>query len=544
MKSRSPLPFRGASNNAAFYDTGSPFAPADNLRNVLRFDQTKDRPRIGVRPGSAEYFTGTFGGGQPVRGCGVVSRGRSASGFVLGERTPLPNTNGATRTQGAITGNIWRRATNWGLQQYTYENVTNTGPYTDTGVNTAPNKNVNAAAVSPDGTKIITGKTYDDGSGATVSRITCRNATTMAVIWSKKMDDPGINRFVNDIVCHSDWVFVFTNHFIRIFRLSDGANAPAGPSVWNFNGWSSEAIGGCLTGTNSMYALFRGSNIAATLPNGPTVSAGLQARHFRSGVMRLNIATAAQIAAGTATQILTQSRLGAGLSSGATYFEANHRYMRFSEVLPWGPRGLEPLGIAPMPSGGFAVIHANQAWGPRATAGTGYAPPDGTAGYKTLSTYTAAGVLDWWLDTESRTDTPDGSGFYNDIKNPTLLTIDADSDGNVYVSGRRTKDTPDADGTSCWAFNRYGDYLWDQDLGQTGSNAIRTLRVLPGSKNIVAGGDRNTAWPSSGGANAHLWELNKLDGSIIRTADLGAAVSVLGLEAFPDDTIVFGTDFV
>ncbi len=190
------------------------------------------------------------------------------------------------------------------------------------------------------------------------------------------------------------------------------------------------------------------------------------------------------------------------------------------------------------------MIHANQAWGPRATAGTGYAPPDGTSGYKTLSVFTAAGALDWWADTDSRIDAADSSGFYNDIEDPTLLAIDADDDGNVYVAGRRTKDTPDADGTSVWASNRYGDYLWDQDMGQTGSNAIRAVRVLPGSKNVVVGGDRNTAWTGSGGANAHLWELNKIDGSIVRSADLGAAASVLDVDAFSDNTIVFGTDFV
>lgn len=545
MKTRAQLPFRGASNNSAFYDAKSPFAPASSLRNVVRHDVTKDRPRIGTRAGLSEYFSGTFGNGAFVQGCGIVSRGRTASGFTLGERTNLPNTNGSARTQGAVTGNIWRRAQNWGLSGYTYEDVTASGPYSDTGVNTSPNKNVNAIARSPDGTKIITGKSYVDGLGEQVARITCRNATTMAVIWSKRMDDTGILRFVNKILVTDDWVLVFTNHFIRIFRLSDGANAPAGPSVWGFNGWSSEAIDGCLTSDNrTLYALFRGSNVGATLASGVEVTSGLTARHFRSGVMKLTVATAAQITAGTATQILSQSTLGTGLSSGATYYEATHRYLRFSEVLPWAPRGAEPIGIALMPSNGFAVIHANQAWGPRATAGTGYAPPDGTSGYKTLSVFTAAGALDWWADTDSRIDAADSSGFYNDIEDPTLLAIDADDDGNVYVAGRRTKDTPDADGTSVWASNRYGDYLWDQDMGQTGSNAIRAVRVLPGSKNVVVGGDRNTAWTGSGGANAHLWELNKIDGSIVRSADLGAAASVLDVDAFSDNTIVFGTDFV
>ncbi len=544
MKKRAQLPFRGASNNSAFYDAGSPFAPQQNLRNVIRFDQTKDRPRIGTRPGLSEYFSGTFGNGSRIQGGGVVSRGRTASGFVLGERTDLPNTNGSARTQGAVTGNFWRRANNWGLSGYAYENATASGPYSDTGVNTSPNKGINAIARSPDGTKIVTGRSYDNGTGSNVARVTCWDAATNTVIWSKRMDDPGINRFVNSIVVHSDWVFVFTNHFIRIFRLSDGANAPAGPSVWNFNGWSSEAIGGCLlSGGNTMYALFRGSNKVATLPSGVTVSAGLTARHFRSGVMKLTINTAAQLAAGTKDRVLEQATFGAGITNANTYYEANHRYLRFSEVLPWAPRGLEPLGIALLPSNGFVVIHANQAWGPRATAGTGYAPPDGTAGYRTISAFTSTGALDWWVDTDSRIDTADGSGFYNDIANPTLLTVDADSDGNVYASGRRTKNVPDADGTSVWAFNRYGDYLWDQDLGQTGSNAVRAIRVLPGSKNIVAGGDRNNAWPSATG-QAHLWELNKLDGSIIRSADLGASASVLGIETMADDTVAHVTDFI
>jgi hypothetical protein len=63
---------------------------------------------------------------------------------------------------------------------------------------------------------------------------------------------------------------------------------------------------------------------------------------------------------------------------------------------------------------------------------------------------------------------------------------------------------------------------------------VQTIRetgvyVHPGTRRVLFAGDRNAAWPGAGGANAHLWELDGPTGVILRTFDVGAAVSALGV---------------
>lgn len=541
-------PWKGASNNSSFWSTGQPFAPASALLNVIPFDATKDRPRIGVRPGTDQYFPGTWGGGSRIQGMGVVSRGRTATGYTLGTSTDLPTTDGAAHTQAAIAGNVWKFAPNWGLSKYTYEDVTAAGPYADTGDSGADDTSVNAVAISPDGTKIIIGESYNvTGDPDRVARITCLNATTLALIWTARMSDNNIHRFVNAIACNAEWVFVCTNHFIRIFKLSDGSNPSVGSAVSGMNSWSSEAIDCAVTSDgNSLLVLFYGTTIGTTLDSGIEVTDGIYAAHFRSGVMKFTIATQAQLTDGTYTKVLNQTTLSPQLENTEDYYEApggdntkKHNYLRFSEQMPWGPRGCKPTAIALLPDGGFVVTHANAGWGPRGTAGAGYYPPDGSPGFWNISAFTAAGVFIWKYDGDSLHTEAGFGGFFNDIGNPTAIDVATDTEGNVYVCGRRTKPIGDADGFTCIALDRYGDFLWTFDLGAT----MRTVSVMETSQNVIIGGDRDDSWEGSPGGttNAHLFEMNKLDGSIIRYADLGN-VSVLGTAPMDGDSLAFVTD--
>lgn len=540
-------PFRGASNNSSFINAGLPFAPADALENVMPYDATKDRPRIGTRPGTTEYFYGTWGGGSRIQGCGVVARGRTQTGYQLGTATDLVNTNGSTHLQGAITGNVWREDETWGLTAYSYDDATAAGPYSDTGDSGADDTNVNACCLSRDGTKLIIGRSYDDGSGDRVARVTCLNATTLALIWSKRMDDPGIDRFVNAIACSDDWVFVATNHFLRVFRLSDGSNPPApSKSVYGFNGWSSEAIDVKVTASGTtLYGLFLGSTSGATLASGCVVSTGIYASHFRSGVMKFTIATRAAIVAATATEVLTQAVLGTQIGPSNRYYEGSgtsrHNYCRFSERMPWGPRGLKPTALALTPDGGFVVTHANAAWGPDSTnthtiaGGYGfddYLPPDGSAGYHNLTKFDANGAYQWRQDGDSIRTEDSGGGNLCDLLDPTAVCIAVDDAGNIYTGGRKT-----APGDCAYAWDSTGNYLWSLTLGGT----VRALLVMPGSQAVIAGGDRNDIWAGSGGDYAHLWELRQLDGSVIRAQELGS-VSTLGLAGNDDNDLWQVTD--
>lgn len=549
-KRRAIPPIRGASNNAAFFDTGAPYAPASAMENVIPYDVTQDRPRIGTRPGTAEYFYGTFGNGSRVQGCGVVSRGRTVSGYQLGTSTLLEGDDGSGHTQGAVAGNVWLYAANRGLQAYAYEDVTAGGPYSDTGVDTQPNRSVAVIALSPDGTKVITGKTYSDGTANSVARVTCRNASTLAVIWSKKLSDTGINRYVNAIAVSADWVFVATNHFVRIYKLSDGSNPAVGSSVNGMNGWSQEVVDVKLDASGtSLYAMFLGTSVGATLGSGCVVSAGVYASHFRSGIMKLTIATPAQLAAGTATQTLTQTPLSTQLTNANRYYEAKHNYLRFSEKLPWKPRGLAPTALAVTSDGHLAVTHANAAWGPDSNAthtvagGYGhddYLKPDGSAGYFSMSVFDASGNFLWQADCDSIKTEADAGGRFNDLDNPTTIAAAADASGNVYAAGRRTLALPDADGTNVFCFDRYGDFQWDQDLGTT----IRALAIEPTSQRIAAGGDRTDSWPDSGGDFCQTWELRPTDGAIDKAImDLGD-VSTLSIAPASDDRLYTSSDKV
>lgn len=558
MKKPAIPPFKGASSNSSFFDQGLPFAPADSLNNVIPYDSNKDRPRLGTRPGSREYFRGTWGNGARVQGCGIVARGRTATGYALGTGTDLLGTDGDDHTQAAIAGNVWKLDAKWGLSAYDYENVTATGPYSDTGVNTQPNRSVNAITLSPDGTKIVIGESYMDGSANRVARVTCRNATTLAVIWSKKMTDTGINRFVSAIACSADWCFVCTNHFIRVFAMLDGANPSTyGPTanVYGMNGWSSVAKDVKISADgNTLYCLFLGTSLGTTLTNGSppcTVTAGIYAQHFRSGIMKFTIASAARLVAGLSTQVLTQSTFSTQISTASRYYEGNgtnhHNYLRFSEQMPWAPRGLSPVAMTLRADGSIVVAHSNAAWGPDGNSnhdiGHGYIAddylaPDGSAGYYNLTAFSASGVYMWRQDGNSIKSEDGGAGFFNDLLSPTALAITSDSDGNVYTAGRRT--LASADGVTNFGWNSFGDFLWKQDLGAT----IRTLSVMPGSMDVVAGGDRNNDWLGASGANAQLWQLRAIDGAIGRAlTDIGN-VSVLGTITQDGDLVGFVSDKV
>jgi len=546
-------PFRGVSTNSSYFAAGLPFSPPESCENVIVYDNTKDRPRLGTRPGTREYFSGTWGNGNRVQGCGVVARGKTATGLELGTGTDLPNDNGDDHPQPAIAGNLWRIDNSWGLTAYDYEDVTSGGPYSDTGAAGATNKIVSKACLTPDKTQVIIGETYDDGSGNTVARVTCRNATTLAVVWSKKLAEAGLDRFVSAITANSEWVFVCTNHFIRVFRLTDGSNPAAGNAAYGFNQWSDVAVDAKVASNGTtLYGLFLGTSLGTTLPSGAIVSDGITAQHFRSGCMKFTIATVAQIASGAATQVLTQVLWSTQLGNTARYYEgtpspgiSRHGYLRFSEQMPWGPRGMHPTALALRSDGGIVVTHANAAWGPDATSthtvalGFGhddYLPPDGSVGYVNVSVFNASGTYLYSRDGDSIKDETDGSGFLNDMDDPTAIAVALGSNGDIFTAGRRTKTVGTADGYTNWAWDATGDFLWSSDLGGT----MRSIAIPPTSGQPTVAGDRTSDYEGAGANFGHVFELRQDSGAIIRVLDLGA-VDAKQAVAQTGDYIIFGT---
>lgn len=563
MKKRTPPPFRGISTNGPYFDTNSPFAPPAALSNMLTFDATKDLPRMGSRPGVSEFFFGSWGGGTPIRGCGVVARGKSPSGYALGVRTDLPNSNGSGHIQGAVTGNVFRLDSTWGLTKYAYENVAagggffeNDGITAESGPTHVP---VSFVCVSPDQTRIIVAENYDDGSANSVARVTCRDSETLAVIWSKKLIESGLDRYVSSVCANNEWVFVATNHFVRVFRLSSGANPANGNSAYGLNGWSSVCKDVKVSADgNSLYALFLGTSLGATLGSGAVVTAGIYAQHFRSGVMKFTISTVAQVAASGSAQTLTQAVYSPQIGPANRYYEQGtapttsfrHNYLRFSEQMPWGPRGLLPVRMAIRPQGGIVVAHANAAWGPNGTVGNAdYRAPDGSAGRWNVTAFRDNGTVEWIADGDSIYTEDGGAGFFNDLLNTTAKDIAVDSAGSVIIAGRRSKPIGTDEGFTTFKFDSNGDFLAEQDL----SGTVHTVCVMPSSQLIVCGSARTNTWEGAGGF-AQLFQLDNSDLTIRRHhPDLGSGVDVNGVVGIgfngpvPDgtdrDTLVFVSDW-
>jgi hypothetical protein len=542
MKRRVIPPRRGAANNTSAYDTPSEFCPVENIDNVFLFDVAKDRPRMGSRPGLEDRFPGVYGDGEPWQGLGTVNRSKTATGYRLGSGVDVSNTAGEAKDSAPVLGQVWALDKAWGLFRFRYEDVSPSGPVSY-GPDTGPaNQSVSAVCISPDGSKAIFASNYVDASTRQVSRITCWNLSTGAVVWSQKITDT-VARFTNSVACNAEWVFVCTNQYVGVYKLADGTAPSLGGQFFNMNGWSDECVKGVLDAAGKLIVAFKGSSVAATLPSGIPVTTGKRAQHFRAGVMRFNIRTVAQVAAALG-DVIYQDVMANKLIPADQFYEANHGYCRFSEHTPKAPKGCQPTGVAATPDGGFVLTHTNEGWGPRGSAGPGNAPPNGVGGYWTVTKFNSAGAYEWRTDTDSILEAGDG-GYNNDIPTstsdlPSILAVAVGSDGVIYCGGRRNR--VGADGVCAFAFDIDGTLLWEADLGAT----IRegAICIMPTEQVPVFAGDRNSTWDGSGGANAHLWELRPLDGGVARYFDLSAAVSALAVAGRADGSIVYGTDKV
>jgi hypothetical protein len=343
-----------------------------------------------------------------------------------------------------------------------------------------------------------------------------------------------------------------------VYTLSDGSDpANSSHASYGFGNWSDVAVDAKVDAAGStLYGLFFGTSMGATLPSGVLVQAGISAQHFRSGCMKYTIATPAQLAAGPVNEVLTQAVWSTQLPNTARYYEgtpspglSQHGYLRFSEQMPWGPRGLSPTALALIPAGGIVVAHANAAWGPDREPthinsngyGDGlrddYSPPDGSAGYWNLTAFDGNGAYLWRSDGNSIRTEAGAGGFFNDVLSPTALAVAIDSSGQVYSTGRRTKPIGSADGWTTFGWDAFGVYLWNQDL----SGTTHAIGIMPGSGNVVVGADRTNTWAGASSAYAELFEMRTLDGQIQRTADLGS-IAVYGLQPQTGDTLAFVTD--
>lgn len=533
------IPDLGVADNTAHAKKPARFCTPANMRNVWLWDVAEGRRRLGSRAGLDRLVQSRIGTGE-VQALLSVNR-PAATGYKLGTGTPI---TGDAKSGAANAGHFWALDRVPSIEWEHNFDVTDDGPVFH---------DVNASAVTPDETKVIQACNFlSTSTGRYKCRVRCLNAATGATLWTHEIASGSADRFCRTLTTDGVFVFVCTNQYVRVLLLSTGVNQ----QEFDLGGWSYETVE-CdwYTSGSSRYLLiaFVGSVLAGTRTGGPIV-AGRAARDFRSGVMRCLIVEPPS--SGPYLPLVRQRFAGIGLGALDDLYEADHEYLRFSEVDGRAGHGTMPQGLRCFADGSFVVIHNNHGWGPTEDAQFRPDPTEcGNQGHKSCSRFNADGTLAWDNDAaQSVTDNGGGEGsyfshpHYNDILNPTYTAVEVDDAQNIYIGGaRNTTGT----GYSVYSLDGAGSLRWRANVtsANTGSYATTkrvrrgAIAIDDGDGNLVLGGDRNSDWDGASSANAHAWKLSTKDGRVLWGWDFGTAVSCSSVSA-GGERVFLGTEKV
>lgn len=521
---RVPLPMGGAASVSAYHDQPLNFYPVETLRCIRPFDTGHDRPRLGTTPGIVKFFNQQFGDGTFIQAIDTVSRGTVVAGYHLGTASRIV---GRSVLANPLAGQVFefQPGQTPALEWFSLIDVTGDG---------GPNPiSVSAVARHPDTDLIVVGTdAYNDGSGHTVARVVAFDRYGNQV-WSTKIAQAGLDKFINTIEVTRLYTLVCSNEKVHALRNDTGAIVEA----TNFNAWSDECVEGRrwkdpATGLEYLFVLFNGKTTTVTLPNGASVTAGFYAKCFRSGVMKLRIASDSY----ATTPVFTQVQWGRQLAASDTFFEALHGYFRISENSLAKPRGAIVNALAVDLGGNVYVGRCNCGGGPNST----YPPDLQQSRAVTVCKISAAGTMVWETDTDSIVRIGSQS-VYNDIPtvggmDPSIQAVAVDStNGVVYAGG-----APNGATNCVFRINGVdGSLQWGATLEPTVGPPNQSIRqagiaVDPTDGFVVVGGDNSTAWPGALGVHAHLWKLNSVDGSVVWHENLANAVTSTGVVIFPN----------
>lgn len=526
------LPEAGAANSTTFEDTDRATSPLSGLSNARRYTDPHDRPQIGSRDGLKLVFD--LGTGSPVQAMAVAARGSIITDYTRGDCTDLAD--GFEKFAGTLTGNWWVLDEVPSLYDAFLHSGSKFG---------GPDGAVNAVAVSPSGNLVAVSSNITIGSDQ-VGAIGIRRIDNGELFAQAILQEAGIDRFVNTMAWGPPKVLaVCTNNKIQFYDIDEDNSSFATRGNFFAMGWSQEFVEASwwFDEANSQWYLFgafNGSTKAATVVNDTqtfSVDAGEAAGNFRAGVVKLKVDLRADGTLDTFTQI----EFGGPTPLDDPWLEALHGYWRISEHNPTRPYGRRVTAMRTDPSGNVILCTTNQGYGPNATF-----TPDGTLRQNiTVWKIAANGTLAWFTDPYNIIETGLG-GFINDIPtggsdDPSILAVAVDRDGDIYVGGREGQD-----GNSIYRLGGdNGVKVWGQDI-MGSSNAVRqaAVSVDPASQHIVFGGDRNNSWTGASGVNAHLWQIDRLNGAIRWSWDLPTSVSALAVAHAPDGRIAYGTDLI
>lgn len=584
MKRRPPKltpPKRGATNAMPYVDTPGDAGPLESMQNIMPRRPTSGRVQVASRPGISDVFDRTFG---TIDDAVVVSRASGISGYTVGNATRCMTSKAVAADK--IRGQFMLLAEDWSVSDFLSDSrgtgiatpPVGAGGYA--GFHTAQHPTDDticfAAIISQDTTAsnqavIVVGINRIDRSTGTITHQTYALDTDTNHAAASYPTMPATGQgdlFSNELVCNGTYLFLAVRNFIYTFRsdtlerlgrmlVSDAANLVA-EEVQSIKPFT-------LNGTDYLLVLSEGCKDISgpiTADGGPSIRTffGWFSRASVSCyIVQYNGSDRSPVAAGTSS--LVWKRLPQGTQNGDAAYE-DHGTFRLSEWSLQRPRGCLVWDMeveVTAESEVFAYIaRTNQGFGYDGAVGrrpenVGYVSAccaNLTRGFEAdAPTYTAPtaavrygfDVLQggWEIDTGSLRrafswhatnylcDIPNSGGDYfkhdPEADPPSLLAVAIDAErSRVFFAGRRPSPNQALPNVYC-VRTTDGAILWDTDLaGLVHQNGIG---VNPANGNLVVGCARNSDWEGASGAKAELFELDGATGSVVRSFDMGDAVT-------------------
>ncbi len=528
-------PYGGVADAQPFREKPDLYAPVQSLVNMVPTDPGTGRRRLATRPGLVKLFTAKIG--APVQRVDTVTRANAVAGYVPDTRKPLDD--GTAYPSGAIAGNVFGFDTGT-PPLFRYATAVDVS---GDGGGTAPP----VVAIGRHSTQdfVALGCNYTDGTGRACVRVSGRNPVTGAELWQTKISAT-FDQFVNAIAVSELYTLVAcacsgTGAQPRLYALRNDTGAIVANT--NANGWASQMVAVVYrrdaAGRDLVYLAFDGAtNSSGTLPNGTTLTAGFYARNFRSGIMLFQVPRDSY----ATTPVFTQLQFGIKLAASDPVYEADHQYCRIADCSVQKPRGCLITSMAVDSTGNVYGTRCNAGAGPNSTY-----PPDLSSTYPiTVFKLSPTGTMLKEVDIDSIVEVG-VLGMQNDVPIspsdfPTLQAIClSNTDGLVFVGGRCNPTGVNVQALKMADLSP----VWSTALHTAGTQAtVREgcMRTDPIDRGVLVGGDRSTAWPGAGGANAQLWKLDPTTARVMYAVDDLGAIGVSCVAAMRDGRLIIGGD--